>query len=84
MPKTRIKVDGIKFLGRIVDGQFTQEGARALAHDPEDAGYADCVVCVCGHDLKPCQACCNIVHADETQEDKHGDPVCADCHPERK
>jgi hypothetical protein len=79
--KIRVK-DGPIQLGTVLaDGSFTQEGARKLPHDPQDAGFADCVVCVCGEALRACQECCEFIHEDEMPLDSYGDlsEVCKGC-----
>ena len=66
--------------GRVkADGTFTQEGARWLPHEPEDAGHSDCCSCVCGQGLRSCQTCDRLIHEDEAGLDRGGDPVCAGC-----
>ena len=75
--KRASNVSGIQLGIVLADGSFTQEGARKLPHSVEDAGYSDCVVCVCGTGLRACQSCCELIHEDEAIENRHGDPVCA-------
>jgi hypothetical protein len=71
-----LRAGGILKIGTLDKGQFTQDGARDLPHTPEDAGYMDCVVCVCGSELRPCQGCCELRHTDTFAPDSEVCPSC--------